>query len=97
MLKLKKCKMFTETINYCDHGIRIRCISLARHTTDAVVKFEHRTTQTVLQLYRRLCNVFRGFDPNFGHNVAPFNKTLMRDQPKQLGSLDEKNSATVVS
>lgn len=96
-LKLKKCELFAETIYYLDHAIRPGRPELALHTTDAVKKIQHCTTQSELRSYLALCILFRRFGSNLARLVASLIKKLRIHRLEQLGALHEKNGGAVVS
>lgn len=89
-LQLKKCKFFTETINYLGHVIRPRRLDISSHTTDAIRGLKALTSLTELRSFLGLCNVFRRFVPNFARLAAPLHQRLKKDQPATFGSLNEE-------
>lgn len=83
-LNLKKRKYFAEMIHYLGNAFWASHPELALHTTDAVMKFKHPTTQTKLRFFLGLCNVFRRFIPNFVCLSVPLTKRLRKDQPEPV-------------
>lgn len=57
ILKLKKCRFFTDTIDYLSHVIRPRRSEIASHTTDAIRGLQTPTSPTELRSFLGLCNV----------------------------------------
>lgn len=57
-LKVKKRKLFAETIGYLGHVIWRGHLEIAEHSAVAVAKIEHPTVQTVLSSSFGLCYVF---------------------------------------
>lgn len=72
--KLKKCKLFTETIDYFRHVIRPGRLELAEHTANDVVKLELPTTRTELRSFLGPRNVKRCFVPKFARFAAPLTR-----------------------
>lgn len=70
-LKLKKCKLFADTIDYLDHVIPPGHLELVELTTQTAVELEHPTTQTEIWVFMGLCNIFRWFAPSFAHLAGP--------------------------
>lgn len=52
-LKLKKCKFFTDTIDYLGHVIRPRRLEIASHKTDTIRGFQPPTLITELRSFLR--------------------------------------------
>lgn len=96
-LELNKYWSSSETIDYLGQAIIPGRLEHAEHTTDAVAKHEHPTTQTKIGSFLGLCSLFGPFVPNFARLAASVNKKLKVDQPKQYRPLDEKEGAAVLS
>lgn len=73
-------------------------LELTRHTTRTITKREHCTIQAQLRSLLVVFSVFTQFVPIFTRLAGPLNKKIRKDQPKQLGFLDEKeNTAAALS
>ena len=62
---------------------------------EAVKRFKEPATQTELQSFLGLCNVYRRFVPNFARTAAPLNAFLRKGFTTQLPPFNEKQSARV--
>ena len=88
-LKLRKCKFFSNSVDYLGHVITPGKLHVATTNTDAVKGFLPPRTQTELKSYLGLCNVYRRFVPNFARTAAPLQKLLRKGQPFDLLPLDD--------
>lgn len=84
ILKLKKRKLFVETINYFGHATRSDHLELAKYSTDAVAKLEHPNTQAEFCSFLGMSNLFRRCVPDFTHLAFTLNNKLRKHQPKTL-------------
>lgn len=96
-LKLKNCKFVADIIDYLSHVTRPSYLKIAEHRTDAVGKLEQPTTQTELRSFLGLCNVFKRFVSSFARLAAALKNKLRKDQQKQFGLLEERESVSVAS
>lgn len=78
-LRLRKCKMFTETIDYHRLSIRPQHPEIATHTEDAINGRQTPTNITKLYLNLGLCTVSRRFVPDFALVAVPLNDKLATD------------------
>jgi transposase InsO family protein len=86
-LKLKKCRFFSETVDYLGHVIRPGRLGVAEKNTDALRTAAPPRTQTELRSFLGLCNVYRRFVPKFSTIAAPLNSCLTKGKPAILGML----------
>lgn len=89
-LQLKKCKFFTETINYLDHVICLRRLDVASPATDAIRGSKELTTLAELRFFLGLCNVFRRSIPNFVRLAAALIQRLKKGLQATFGPLSEE-------
>lgn len=85
-LKLKKWKVFADTMDYLHHFIQPSSARLAKHATRALTKVVPPALQTDLCLFLRLCNAFRRMYQNFAHHAADLNKILEKNNRNSLSS-----------
>lgn len=71
ILKLKKCKFLTETIDYMGHVTCPRRLKNASHTTDAIERLKGRRNITELKSFLNLFNAFRRLVPNLARFASP--------------------------
>jgi hypothetical protein len=64
-LKLKKCRFFSDTVDYLGHVIRHGRLGVAEKNTDALRDAPLPTTQTELRSFLGLCNMYWIFCPTF--------------------------------
>lgn len=76
-LCLKKCKFFTNCIDYLGHAIRPGPLEVSTTTTYPLCRLVHPTNLTKLQSLFGLCNVLWRLVPNFP-DVAASLKTKFR-------------------
>lgn len=91
-LKLRKCRIFTNTIYYLRHLIRRRCLDIASLTTGAYSGLKELTSRREFRSFLRLCNVFRQFVLNFARLAASLKLKLRNYQAKTFGPLNDKES-----
>ena len=89
-LKLRKCKFFSNSVDYLGHVITPGKLHVATTNTNAVKGFKEPTTQTELKSFLGLCNVYRRFVPNFARTAAPLQKLLCKGTPFGLPAFDEE-------
>lgn len=92
ILKLRKCKLFTETIDYLGYVIPPRRPKIASHTTDAVRELQTPINLTKLRSFLGLRNVFRRFVSKFARLAAPLNKNLRKDNLAAFAVLNDKET-----
>lgn len=90
-LKLTKGVFFTGTLEYYGHIIRLQCLEIVVHTTDAIKGLKTRTNITERRLLLGLCNVFHCSVLNFAQIPAPLNKKLTKYKPKHFSALKDEN------
>ena len=88
-LKLKKCKFFAKTVDYLGHVIRPGLLEVATKNTVAIDGFEEPSTQTHLQSFLGVCNVYRRFVPNFAQVAHLLNVMLKKGAPQELPPFTE--------
>jgi hypothetical protein len=86
-LKLKKCHLFAETVDYLGHVIRPGRFGVAEKNTTALKTAPLPRTQTELRSFLGLCNVYRRFVPKCTAIAARLNASLGKGTPPQLGPL----------
>lgn len=62
--KLKKCSLFTKTINYLDQIICQGQLNISSHIADAIKEIKSPRNDTELKSLLGICNVFKQFVPN---------------------------------
>lgn len=94
LVRLKKCKFFTKTIDYVDCTIHPRDLEIVPKTTDALRGLQAHTNLTERRSFLGLCNVFKHFIPNFANIASPLNRKLCKEQSStfELLSIEETNS-----
>lgn len=75
-LNLKKCFLFTDTIDYLRRIIRPRLSEIAAFIADAIQKLKQPHNIIELRAFLGIWIVFRCLVPSFGRNAAPLNDTL---------------------
>ena len=88
-LKLKKCRFFSQTVDYLGHVIRPGRLGVAEKNTESLRNAKLPRTQTELRSFLGLCNVYRRFVPRFATLAAPLNRYLTKGQPPILGQLTD--------
>ena len=77
-LKLRKCRFFSEMVDYLGHVIRPGRLGVAERNTEALRHAAPPRTQTELRSFLGLCNVYRRFVPKFPAIAAPLNAYLTK-------------------
>lgn len=80
-LKLKKCNLFTETIDFLGIVTRLRRLETASHTTDAMKGIMAPRNVNELKSFLSFCNVFDRFFLNFASIASPCDDKFRNDQP----------------
>lgn len=77
-LNLKKCRFFTNHIDYLRHVICPGCMEVFAHTIASIYGLEHQTSLTEIVSFLLACTVCRQFVPNFAWGA----NTLIRNLQK---------------
>ena len=88
-LKLRKCKFFSDSVDYLGHVVTPGKLHIATTNTKAVEGFKLPRTQTELKSFLGLCNVYRRFVPNFARTAAPLQRLLRKGEPFDLPPMDD--------
>jgi hypothetical protein len=80
-LNLKKCCLFSSTVDYSGHVIRPGRLGVAEKNTVALNTAPLPRTQTELRYFLGLFNVYRRFVPRFSPIAAPLNTLLCKGMP----------------
>lgn len=96
-LKPRKCRFFAEASYYLEHVIRPGHLEIAEDPTDVITKLEQPTLKTEFCSFSGLCKLLLCFVPNFANLEAVLNKIFGKDEPRQLGPLEEKQSSAFAS
>lgn len=75
-LKLKKCQIFTRTIDYLRHKIRPQFLEIASRTADTIQGLHNPTKSTNLRSFLGLSNVLRRFVQKFVRLAALLKRKL---------------------
>jgi RNase H-like domain found in reverse transcriptase/Reverse transcriptase (RNA-dependent DNA polymerase)/Integrase zinc binding domain/Integrase core domain/Chromo (CHRromatin Organisation MOdifier) domain len=86
-LKLRKCRFFSEAVDYLGHVIRPGRLGVAEKNTESLRDAAPPRTQTEMRSFLGLCNVYRRFVPKFSAIAAPLNAYLTKGKPALLGEL----------
>ena len=89
-LKLRKCRFFSEMVDYLGHVIRPGRLGVAEKNTEALRDAAPPRTQTELRSFLGLCNVYRRFVPKFSSIAAPLNAYLTKGKPAMFGILSKE-------
>jgi hypothetical protein len=87
--RLKKCHLFSDTVDYLGHVIRPGRLGVAENNTTAMRTAPLPRTQTELRSFLGLCNVYRRFVPHLSTLAAPLNALLCKGMPPQLGPIPQ--------
>jgi hypothetical protein len=88
-LKLAKCRIFNDFVDYLGYLIRPGRLGFAEKNKDALRGATLPRTQTELRSFLGLCNVYRRFVPRFAALAAPINIYLNKGKPPVLGEFSE--------
>lgn len=77
-LKLKKCFIFTDAIDFIGHTICPGTVKVATKKTNAIQSFRLPTTIREPPLFLGLCNVYRQFVSRFSMIAASLSTKLMK-------------------
>ena len=83
-LKLKKCKFFTNAVEYLGHTIRPGRLEIDEAHTKALKEAKPPKTKSALQFFLGLANVYRRFVRGFTNIAAPLNRLLKNGMPDKL-------------
>lgn len=94
-LELKKCYLFTKTIEHLGTVIRSKNLENTSHTTEEILGLEEPINFTGLRYFLGLCNVFWRFVQYFARLAAALNTKLRKYQSKGLGPSTEEELAVM--
>ena len=93
-LKLPKCHLFKNSVDYLGHIVTPGRLEIARRATDAIDKALPPRNATEMRSFLGLFNVYRRFVPNLSRIAKPLNQRLTKGQPTKWGELkDEETKA----
>lgn len=91
--KLKNCDLPTDSFKYLGHIIRPGRLSVDEARVKSLKGAKHSKTQTGLQSFLRLCNVYRRFAPTFSGIALPLNRHITKGQPVKLEPFDNAEAS----
>ena len=83
-LKIKKCKVFSKTVEYLGHVIKPGKLEIDNANTKSLRGAKPATTKTELRSFLGLCNVYRRFIKNFSMTAHPLNALLTKGSPDKF-------------
>eukprot|EP00644_Phytophthora_capsici_P018995 jgi/Phyca11/132966/e_gw1.282.2.1 len=78
-LKLKKCTVATETMEYLGHTLSARGVQPTERLVRAVTEFPRPVDATEVKRFVHLAGYYRKFIEGFGSIAAPMTKLLKKD------------------
>lgn len=91
-LKLKNCKVFTDTIDYLGHIIPPRWLKITSCTTDKIRELKAPTSLKKLSSFFGLRNNLRRFVPNLTRLAVSLSKRLQKDEELKFWSFIVKET-----
>ena len=70
-LKIKKCRFFSDSVEYLGHIIRPGRLEVDNANTRSLRDAKPPTSKTEIRSFLGLCNVYRRFIPNFAKEGSP--------------------------
>ena len=86
-LKLAKCKLFSDKVQYLGHVLCPGTFSVNETATKAVREFAAPANQTDIQSFLGLCNVCRRFVRDYTKIDTPLNTLMRKGHPCKVESL----------
>lgn len=83
-IRLHKCHLFQESVDYLGHDIRPGQLHVASKTVDDVQGFNPPRSKTDVRSFLGLCNVFRRFIKGFARIETPLNDLLCKGSPERF-------------
>lgn len=93
-LKLKKCFIISDAINYLEHVFTPVRLQIRTKATETVHEFNELTTASNLRSLSELCSVYLLFFPNFARVSELLSKRLQNGEPTRF-ELKDKQRLTV--
>ena len=91
-LKIKKCVLFADTVNYLGHVIKPGQLAIDRTHTTALREAKHPRTQTELRSFLGLCNVYRRFVHDYTKIASPLNELLKKGTSVTLPEFNDEQA-----
>ena len=92
-LKIKKCKFFSDTVEYLGHIIKPGNLEIDSSNTKSLREAKPPTTKTELRSFLGLCNVYRRFIKDFSTTAHPLNELLKKGSPDKFELNDAQLAA----
>lgn len=89
-LKLKKCELFSETIDFLGHFTCPWRMEISFHATDTISGLKTRSGRAKVRSILRLGNDFKRIVSNIAQLVTALNQKLYKNQPTISGMLNKK-------
>ena len=92
-LKIKKCRFFSDTVEYLGHVIKPGKLEVDSANTKSLRDAKPPTTKTEVRSFLGLCNVYRRFIKDFAKKAHPLNELLKKGAPEKFELNDKQLEA----
>lgn len=90
ILKLKKYRFLTITIDYLGQVIQPRRLEIALNSTDAIRQLKEPLNVTEYCSFSCLCSIFRQFVHTFAQILASLNRKRQKNRPNEFRPLSDE-------
>ncbi|KII67125.1 Transposon Tf2-9 polyprotein [Thelohanellus kitauei] len=88
-LKPEKCKLFSESVEYCGLVVSKDGLSISKSKVKALVEMPHPSSLADIRCFCGLANYYRNYLPNLSETLSPLYELLKKESKLVWGPVEE--------